>query len=242
MKKTLALAILTMLAVSLVLAPPWVAQGTDEEDDEAAYRALRGEAGTDSTDGRNAGTTPSVLSKQAPAKLNTGDSAGPFFLVAIDQFDGSKDYRIMTSAEIRDIKSQLSLEAAKIRPAYTMAQDEWKASEQDRFTYPCPKSRQVQATKKYVDREDANKKRTLAVNAENKQKEAINRTKQDELKKASEKEKVKIQRERAQEKKMSELFLNILGRLMSGEASASKATGGNSAPGKRSTDASAGLL
>ena len=229
-----------------------IAPGADEEsltDDEAMYEALRGETVPESKDAnpteqKSTGPRMPTLRSQGPSKLAAANDSGPFFLVATDQFFGDDTYQIMTTDEMKKVKDELRNESTKIRAAHRMAEKEWAATEQDAYPYPCPKARRAQPRTRYLDREKAEEKLDELLALRESEERKLLRAKKKELKNITERRKKIILAGRDREKKMSELFLTNLDKLVKGEDPSiqKKATEGTSEPAKKAADAPVDLL
>lgn len=239
---------LALLAISYLCPVAISDDAQDNADDEAAYRALRGEAApepepaaagnktTGSTTGRRMTTTMPRLSGAGPSLLNKGKGSGPVFLVKQDEFNGEKSYSLMSAAEVKERKKQLSVEARKIRSAYRLAEKEWVKTEKCKYPFPCPRPRQAQAGKRYQDREKGEDKLSSINAGIAKENEARIKAQAAKLKNATPRQKAKVQKEIALERKKLELFVSMLAKLMAGETptqtAVNKGAGGKAAEKK----------
>ena len=225
-------------------------QAQDDADDEAAYRALRGETApepkktTTATGTKRSGNKMPTLSGAGPSRLNNGKAAGPFFLVKTDQFDGTKTYSLMTTQEVKKKKVELSVEGRKIASAYRLAAKEWKKTEKSKYPFLCPRPRQAQASKRYLDREKGEDKVSSIMAGVNKRKEARAKAREDKLKDTDPRRRAKIKKEIARDRKELELFVSSLAKLLAGEkpATKAKATAGAAAGEKKPAGGAVNLL
>lgn len=212
--------------------------------DEAAYRALRSETtvpaatntppeGTPVLSSRRG--SPSKFSQQGSSKFKQSGSSklsqkakGPFFLVKIEQFDGSDDFSVMIDSQIKKSSALLKRESTKIRAAYRLAQKAWKAEETTPYPFACPKARRLQRRQRYLDRQKATEKLSALHAGKLKMAQEVRKKKQD-LKKKRPAAYAKIKAKQAAEDKSMGLFTGHLEDLMEQERKRMQAAANNRA-------------
>jgi len=205
------------------------------EEDDAEYRALRGEGPqqqgkqgrtglptlsrtTGATNTSSLGSSSRLQSdgKKSSASLGSTSNlgaagsekgSGPVFLVRLLQFDGNEEVKLLTGEEIRDLKHTLGLESLKVGEAYRAAEKEWQKQETTPFAFACPRPRKIGNVQRYADRQKAEEELTSQVNSSEKSRKKAEETLRKELDKMNPQQRAKSDLERGQAKKAMELFL-----------------------------------